>query len=166
MQKKKFHRMSAEDLSTEPDAPAVEESLRCRHILLKHEESRNPVSRRTGEATDMTSIEEARRDLELLVAQIEALGSTEEVFAKFAKDNSDCSSFKEGGDLGEFMAGEMQPEFEEGVRATAVGQVSKIIDSESGECPRAIQRPCRAPSERAPSALATHAGLHIVFRTK
>lgn len=38
------------------------------------------------------------------------------VFAKYAKERSDCGSFKSGGDLGEFGPGEMQKQFEEGCR--------------------------------------------------
>ena len=38
------------------------------------------------------------------------------VFAKYAKERSDCGSFQNGGDLGQFGPGEMQKQFEDGTR--------------------------------------------------
>ena len=56
----------------------------------------------------------------------------EEVFAKYAKERSDCGSFAQGGDLGMFGPGEMQKQFEDGTRSTAVsGTMSGIVDSDS-----------------------------------
>ena len=53
-------------------------------------------------------------------------------FAAFAKERSDCGSFANGGDLGAFGPGEMQKQFEDATRATAVGGVSPICHSDSG----------------------------------
>lgn len=43
-------------------------------------------------------------------------GVTAEVFKKYAAARSDCGSCKQGGDLGEFGPGEMQKQFEDGVK--------------------------------------------------
>lgn len=71
-------------------------------------------------------------ELSLLREHIEAEGATEAAFAKHAADRSDCSSFKRGGDLGEFAPGKMQRAFEEATRACAVGEMSPIVLSDSG----------------------------------
>ena len=54
------------------------------------------------------------------------------VFRKYAEQRSDCGSFKQGGDLGEFGPGEMQAQFEAGCAATDAGKMSGIVDSDSG----------------------------------
>ncbi len=40
----------------------------------------------------------------------------EEVFKKYATQRSDCGSYREGGNLGKFGPGEMQKQFEDGVK--------------------------------------------------
>ena len=67
-----------------------------------------------------------------VVDKINAEGCTEEVFAKYATERSDCGSFQQGGDLGAFGPGEMQKQFEDGTRATEVGKMSGIVVSDSG----------------------------------
>ena len=46
-------------------------------------------------------------------------GATEEVFAKYAQQRSDCGSFQNGGDLGKFGPGDMQKQFEDGTKYVA-----------------------------------------------
>ena len=53
-------------------------------------------------------------------------------FAAIAKVESDCSSARNGGDLGMFGKGQMQPSFEKAAFALPVGQISDIVDSDSG----------------------------------
>ena len=48
-----------------------EKTARCAHLLVKHTESRNPVSRRTGEQITMSK-DHARRYLEGLLEGIKA----------------------------------------------------------------------------------------------
>jgi NIMA-interacting peptidyl-prolyl cis-trans isomerase 1 len=77
--------------------------VRCSHVLIKHAESRNPVSRRTGESTTSLS----RADAEAEMAKwVESLEKDErplpEKFASLAYHRSDCGSFQQGGDLGSF----------------------------------------------------------------
>ena len=45
-------------------------------------------------------------------------------FKELARVNSDCSSAKNGGDLGPFGRGQMQSSFEEGTYALKVGELS------------------------------------------
>jgi NIMA-interacting peptidyl-prolyl cis-trans isomerase 1 len=99
-------------------------SVRCSHILVKHVGSRNPVSRRTNE-TITRSESEAR-------AILEGLHVTPQNFAEIAKEKSDCSSFRNGGDLGVFGRGAMQKPFEDASFALAVGSISGIVSTDSG----------------------------------
>lgn len=106
--------------------------MSCRHLLIKFSGSRNPVSRRTGQSTAGISADTALKELEEYAAKIKAEGATEEVFAKYARERSDCGSFANGGDLGSFGPGEMQSQFEDGTRATPVGSMSGPVLSDSG----------------------------------
>ena len=53
-------------------------------------------------------------------------------FANEAHARSDCGSFANGGDLGEFGRGQMQAPFENASFALEVGQLSDIVDTDSG----------------------------------
>ena len=53
-------------------------------------------------------------------------------FAELASQVSDCSSAKRGGDLGLFGRGSMQPPFEEASFALKVGELSGIVNTDSG----------------------------------
>jgi NIMA-interacting peptidyl-prolyl cis-trans isomerase 1 len=53
-------------------------------------------------------------------------------FAQFAEERSDCSSCKNGGDLGFFEPGQMQRAFEEASFALEPGQMSGIVPTDSG----------------------------------
>merc|ERR1712187_1049466 len=90
------------------------------------------VSRRTGQSTSGVTAEAAQAELQQYADKINAEGATEEAFAKYATERSDCGSFKQGGDLGKFGPGDMQKQFEDGTKATAVGKMSGIILSDSG----------------------------------
>lgn len=107
-------------------APTV---VRVRHILKKHTESRNPVSRaRGGDPVKITrSKAEAKSEIESLIAQL-----TPGNFEKMATEHSDCSSARRGGDLGEFTTGKMQPSFEAASFALGVGKMSGVVESASG----------------------------------
>mmetsp|Transcript_14761 Transcript_14761/g.44322 ORF Transcript_14761/g.44322 Transcript_14761/m.44322 type:complete len:117 (-) Transcript_14761:38-388(-) len=107
-------------------------SMRCRHLLIKFSGSRNPVSRRTNADTSKVSAEAAQAELQQYIDKIMAEGGGEEAFAKYAAERSDCSSFKQGGDLGEFGPGEMQKQFEDGCRGCEVGKMSGMVLSDSG----------------------------------
>lgn len=110
--------------------------LRCRHLLVKFEGSKNPLSRRTGESTEGLTAEAAQADLQQYVDLIVSQGSSEELFAQYAEMRSDCGTYADGGDLGEFIAGSgdsgMPDEFEAAAGATPVGTMSGIILSSAG----------------------------------
>ena len=116
--------------TTSPDAP--KESFGARHLLIKWSGSRNPVSKRTNESTADVSAEAASSELAQIRAQILTEGGGLEAFMKHARERSDCSSYKRGGDLGEFASGKMQRPFEQATRACPVGGLSPIVQSGSG----------------------------------
>jgi peptidyl-prolyl cis-trans isomerase C len=53
-------------------------------------------------------------------------------FAAVAKENSSCPSSAQGGDLGEFGAGMMVPEFDEVVFSAAVNTVQGPVKTQFG----------------------------------
>ena len=110
--------------------------MACRfasHMLIKHAESRNPISRRTNESTAALSKADAESEMNKWIAELEKdTRPMAEKFAALAFHRSDCGSFEVGGDLGEFTHGEMQQPFEEAVQALNVGEVSGIVTTDSG----------------------------------
>ncbi|KAH9600036.1 Peptidyl-prolyl cis-trans isomerase [Trypanosoma melophagium] len=107
----------------------MSEKLRAEHLLIKFSGSRNPVSRRTGKKTDGVSYEEARGEL---LQWAEKIRSGTITFEDAARQRSDCGSYANGGDLGYFGPGEMMKPFEDAVRSLAVGEVSDIVQTDSG----------------------------------
>jgi len=103
------------------------DSVRCRHILVKHAGSRNPSSWKDPKIT--RSKEDAIRIVKEYRDQIV---SGNKIFETLATTASDCSSAKRGGDLGQFTRGKMQKAFEDASFALEVGEVSGIVDSASG----------------------------------
>jgi peptidylprolyl isomerase len=103
--------------------------LRASHILIKHQGSRNPVSRRTGQSTANVTRDQAVAELTQLLQRIRA---GELSFEQVAEQRSDCGSFKQQGDLGVFGPGDMMKPFEDATRALQVGQISGIVDTDSG----------------------------------
>ena len=53
-------------------------------------------------------------------------------FAKVAKEHSQCTSGKSGGDLGEFERGQMVPEFDAVVFTAEVGKVHGPVKTKFG----------------------------------
>ncbi|KAI3384696.1 hypothetical protein SNEBB_000662 [Seison nebaliae] len=105
----------------------VEITIKCSHILLKHKESRRPSSWRQQEIT--RTKEEAIEKLK----ELRYLITTKNVdFGHLAKAVSDCRSHDQSGSLGEFGRGEMQKPFEDAAFALAIGELSEIVDTESG----------------------------------
>ena len=58
-------------------------------------------------------------------------GSVEK-FGELAAKHSDCSSHTHNGDLGYFSKGMMQKPFEDATYALQVGQISDIVETDSG----------------------------------
>merc|ERR1711957_873263 len=92
--------------------------------------SRNPTSRRTNAAVTL-SPEDARAELMGFEALIKAEG-IETAFPKYANERSDCSSHRNNGDLGHFGRGAMQRPFEEAAFELNVGEMSGIVETDSG----------------------------------
>ncbi|TMW48341.1 hypothetical protein DOY81_006567 [Sarcophaga bullata] len=119
------------DLPTEPAKKEITSTgpseVRASHLLVKHKGSRRPSSWREENIT--RTKDEARQILEDYRKQIE---SGEATLDELAQKYSDCSSAKRGGDLGMFGRGQMQKPFEEAAFSLKVGQLSKIVDTESG----------------------------------
>ena len=107
--------------------------MRCSHFLIKHEGSRNPVSRRTNESTSELTRAAADAEMDKWIKQLnEDERPMNEKFAALANHRSDCGSYANGGDLGWFGPGEMQKAFEDATRATEIGSVSPPVNSDSG----------------------------------
>jgi peptidyl-prolyl cis-trans isomerase NIMA-interacting 1 len=111
----------------------MSDQVRASHILKKHAGSRRPASWRCPNVTQ--SKDEAIAQIQAIIAQLKACGSQEEMFKLFgtiASTESDCGSAQAGGDLGAFGRGAMQKAFEDATFATRVGELSGIVDSDSG----------------------------------
>ena len=105
--------------------------VRCSHLLVKHQESRRPASWRDetgaiiGKKTKECAIDE-------LLAYREQIEKKVVSFAELATKVSDCSSARHGGDLGTFERGAMQKAFEDAAFGLEVGEMSGMVDSDSG----------------------------------
>jgi len=110
--------------------PVSGEKVKCSHILKKHKDSRRPVRTRDGVEEDVTRTkDEALALIEGFRAEIKDQKRT---FGEIAKAESDCSSYKRGGDLGKFGRQQMQKPFEDVAFALALGEMSKPVFTDSG----------------------------------
>ena len=110
-------------------------TVRCRHILRKHSGSRRPASWRNDNI--IQSKEDAIGQIEafreqVMAAMTEGFDAGQAKFVEIASTESDCSSAQRGGDLGQFGRGQMQKAFEDASYALDVGEVSPLVDSDSG----------------------------------
>ncbi|XP_010271418.1 PREDICTED: peptidyl-prolyl cis-trans isomerase Pin1 [Nelumbo nucifera] len=105
--------------------------VRASHILIKHQGSRRKASwkdpegdviRKTTRDSAVSQLKSLREDI------ITGKAKFEDVASRY----SDCSSAKRGGDLGPFSKGQMQKAFEEATYALKVGEISDIVDTDSG----------------------------------
>lgn len=60
------------------------------------------------------------------------INDSSEKFKELATKHSDCSSHAKGGDLGWFGPGMMQKPFEEAAYGLKIGQISGVVESDSG----------------------------------
>jgi len=107
--------------------------IRVLHLLAKHTESRNPLSRRTNEKI-LISKADAQEVIMKYIDRFKDLEG-EALVSSFAKDasaRSDCGSFRKGGDLGVFGVGQMQAAFENASYALKEFQLSGVVDTDSG----------------------------------
>ncbi len=96
------------------------ERVRASHILLSYQGAQGAGAARTKE--------QAKKLAEQLLADLK--GGKD--FAAVARENSDCPSSRQGGDLGTFGRGQMVPEFERAAFALQTGQVSEVVESPFG----------------------------------
>ncbi|KAI0488168.1 hypothetical protein KFK09_027995 [Dendrobium nobile] len=110
---------------------ASQEQVKASHILIKHEGSRRKASWKDadGRVISATTREGAAAQL---ADFREKIVSGQAQFEDIASRYSDCSSAKRGGDLGPFGRGQMQKPFEEAAFSLGVGEVSGIVDTDSG----------------------------------
>uniref|UniRef100_A0A7N0UHF5 Peptidyl-prolyl cis-trans isomerase n=1 Tax=Kalanchoe fedtschenkoi TaxID=63787 RepID=A0A7N0UHF5_KALFE len=132
--KKSSHSSSTtgRDVRTVPSSSQSPVSkVRAFHILIKHQGSRRKASWRDPEGALI-----AKRTRDNAVAQLKALRedivSGKSKFEDVASRVSDCNSAKRGGDLGSFGRGKMQKPFEEATFALKIGEISDIVDTDSG----------------------------------
>jgi NIMA-interacting peptidyl-prolyl cis-trans isomerase 1 len=128
-------------LPTQPAQPAAgggnePREVQVYHILRKHNGSRRPSSWRQEKITQ--SIEEARQQVGAFrneLASIQESKGYDAMFQRFqeiAHDNSDCGSHERGGDLGVFGRGQMQKPFEDCSFRLQVGELSNLVETDSG----------------------------------
>ncbi|KAI9218814.1 A mutant Pin1 peptidyl-prolyl Cis-Trans isomerase [Blastocladiella britannica] len=118
----------ASSSSSEGGARGPEGTIRASHILVKHRDSRRPQSWRQPEPITITK-EEALAQVEKHRA---AIVDKQVTFDDLARDVSDCSSARNGGDLSFFGRGQMQKPFEDAAFALQVGELSEPVFSDSG----------------------------------
>lgn len=111
----------------ERPAGAQSEQVKASHILVKHNGSRRPSSWRQDEIT--RTKEEAIEELKKYINQI---NSGEYTFEDLASKYSDCSSAKRAGDLGFFERNQMQKPFEDAAFSLNIGEMSSIVETDSG----------------------------------
>ena len=122
-------------LPTSAAQPAADK-VQCYHILRKHRGSRRPASWRQERITQskdeaIAQIESYRADL-MKTAQSSGYEAMFRKFQGIAYAESDCGSHERGGDLGLFGRGEMQKAFEEVGFGLEVGELSGLVDTDSG----------------------------------
>lgn len=101
--------------------------VRASHLLVKHSGSRRPASWKSEHIT--RSKQEA---IDILKQHQQRILNGEATLEQIATTESDCSSAKRGGDLGFFERGQMQPAFEEAAFGLDVGEMSDIVETDSG----------------------------------
>ncbi|MBF0475042.1 MAG: peptidylprolyl isomerase [Deltaproteobacteria bacterium] len=100
-----------------PDYFKKPEQVKASHILIKSEPG-----------DDAKKKAEARKKLEEIEKKIKAGGD----FAALAKENSQCPSAAQGGDLGVFGRGQMVKPFEDAAFALKPGEMSGIVETNFG----------------------------------
>ena len=96
------------------------DQVRASHILLMYEGSERSTATRSKDEA-LTQINDLKTAIE---------GGAD--FGDVARENSDCPSSREGGDLGFFSPGMMVPEFDTAAFALEVGATSDVVETAFG----------------------------------
>jgi protein-disulfide isomerase len=96
---------------------------RARHILIQYKGAQGAEPKVTR------SKEEARALADKLAQRIKGEKAD---MAQLARENSDCPSAPEGGELGRFTKGDLVPEFEAALFALQPGQTSGVVETPFG----------------------------------
>ena len=113
------------------------QQVRATHILCKHMNSRNPVSRRTNESTQAVSVESAHGELNAMIEEFKGLGGGQalcDAFCKKATERSDCGETRgggRGGDVGGLLPEEWSSK-RGGVEYSSYGPVSLSVHTVFG----------------------------------
>jgi peptidyl-prolyl cis-trans isomerase C len=99
----------------------VPEQVRASHILV----STKPTDP-NGDPNQAKV--QAKKKAEELLKKVKEGGD----FAALAKENSDCPSAAQGGDLGSFPRGQMVKPFEDAAFALKVGEISDLVETQFG----------------------------------
>ncbi|MDB4986310.1 MAG: Periplasmic thiol disulfide interchange protein DsbA [Myxococcaceae bacterium] len=107
----------------EADSKVAYPMARVRHILIEYKGARGaqPFVTRTKEQAKLRASEVRAR---LIKERLP--------FAKLAAEASDCPSKSEGGELGRFTRGDLEPQLELALFALEPGQVSEVVESPFG----------------------------------
>eukprot|EP00397_Hematodinium_sp_SG-2012_P035027 GEMP01037625.1.p1 GENE.GEMP01037625.1~~GEMP01037625.1.p1 ORF type:complete len:568 (+),score=111.31 GEMP01037625.1:56-1705(+) len=130
---------------TADDSPASKrrktsavESIRCRHILIKHNKVRNPIDKVRGNTLVTLTTKEAEEKIRGILRKLSDApeGKFTETFSLLCREHSQCSSALKGGgnagDLGWFKAKKMQKAFSDVAFTLKVDQLSDIVFTDSG----------------------------------
>ncbi len=99
----------------------VPEKVRASHILVS--------TKPTDPKADPNQVKaEAKKKAEELLKKVKDGGD----FAALAKENSDCPSKAQGGDLGSFGRDQMAKPFEDAAFGLKVGQISDLVETQFG----------------------------------
>ncbi|MDB4973980.1 MAG: Periplasmic thiol disulfide interchange protein DsbA [Myxococcaceae bacterium] len=107
----------------EADSKSAYPMARLRHILVEYKGARGAephVTRSKDQARARATELRAR----LIKERIP--------FAKLASDESDCPSKKDGGELGRFTLGDLEPQLEQALFGLEPGEVSEVVESPFG----------------------------------
>jgi parvulin-like peptidyl-prolyl isomerase len=107
----------------EADSQAAYPMARLRHLLVQYKGARE-----AGPGVTRTKPQAQARAEALRTRIVAAPGE----FARVARDESDCPSAKEGGELGRFTLGELEPRVEVVLFILEPGQVSEVVESPFG----------------------------------
>lgn len=107
----------------EADSKAAYPMARLRHVLIEYKGARG-----AGPAVTRDKAQASARATELRAR----LAAAPADFARIARDESDCPSARDGGELGRYTLGELEPHIEVTLFILEPGQVSEVVESPFG----------------------------------